>query len=104
MRNNRIGIAIIGVLIAAISISSCTYRSHGPVYDNGYGYGYGYRHYPPPPPPRRVIVVRPTPPPKRVYRSNGHDRRYDRRSARSYNKNNGRQYGHNGRGPSRGPR
>jgi hypothetical protein len=100
MRNNRIGIGIVGLLIAAISISSCTYRSHVPVYDNGYGYGYGHRYYPPPP--RRVVVVRPTPPPKRIYRSNGHARPYDRKSSRSYNRNNSRQYGHNGR--THGPR
>jgi len=103
MRNSKIGLTIVGVLIAVISISSCTYRSHGPGYDNGYrggnGYGYGYRYAPPP----RVVVVRPTPPPRVIYRNNGRARHYsDRRSNRNYNRQSNRQYGHNGR--THGPR
>lgn len=86
--------AIVMTLIAAVSISSCTYRSYHPAYDNGYG----YRHYPPPPPPRRVVIVRPSPPPRVVYRENRRAKHYKRGNSR----NNARQYGHNGR--THGPR
>ena len=99
MRKNKIGTIIIGMLILAMSISSCAYRSYGPGYDNGYGYGggYGYRYAP-----RPGVIVRPAPP-RPIYRNNGRSRHYsDRRSNRNYSRQSQRQYGHNGR--SHGPR
>ncbi|MCE7068124.1 hypothetical protein [Dyadobacter sp. CY326] len=99
MRSNRVLLSVIVTIIAAISISSCTYRSsYNPGYD--YGYGYGRRYYRVPPPPPRVVVVQPNRP--RVihadrYRSSRYnDRAYRRQSS------NGNHYGQRNR--TRGPR
>ncbi|TLU89771.1 hypothetical protein [Dyadobacter sediminis] len=93
MRKNRIILSVIMTVIAAISISSCTYRSYNPGYDYGYRYGYGYRYPAPPPPPRRVIVKHSPPP--RVVHAERHrsSRQYDRNYRRQYNRGN--QYGRN---------
>jgi hypothetical protein len=93
MSKTRIVSTIAGMLIIAISFSSCVYHSRGPAYDYGYngGYGYGYRYRVPPP---RPIVVVPSTPPHARYRDRGY--RHGR-SNRDYNRQNYRQYGHNGR-------
>jgi hypothetical protein len=43
VKKNRVLLSVIVTLVAAISISSCTYRSYDPGYD--YGYRHGYRYY-----------------------------------------------------------
>ncbi|TLU98160.1 hypothetical protein [Dyadobacter luticola] len=94
MKTNRFLLSVIVTMIAAISISSCTYRAaYNPGYDYGYRphYGYGYRPVPPP----RVVVV--TPPPRRVvhaqrYRSSRYDNRHYRQQY-----NHGNHYGHDSR-------
>ncbi|MEO6685126.1 MAG: hypothetical protein ABIN24_04145 [Dyadobacter sp.] len=104
MKKIRIASLYIGILIAAMSVSSCVYHARAPYYDNGYGYGggyggggYGYRS------PGPVVVVRPTPPPRVVYRNNYRSgRNYDRHSYRNYNRQRNNRYGHNDRG--HGPR
>ncbi|GLU50708.1 hypothetical protein [Dyadobacter frigoris] len=99
MKKIRIASLYIGILIAAMSVSSCVYHSRAPYYDNGYGYGGGYGYRAPGP----VVVVRPTPPPRVMYRNNYRSRRnYDRHSYRSYNRQRNNRYGHNDRG--HGPR
>ncbi len=85
-------------VIAAISISSCTYRSYDPGYD--YGYRHGYRHYHAPPPPPRVVVVKPAP--RRIIYADRHRHyRHDNRAYRKQYRRNDH-YGNNGR--QRGPR
>ncbi|WP_157488169.1 hypothetical protein [Dyadobacter crusticola] len=99
MKTNRFLLPVIVTIFAAISISSCTYRS---AYNPGYDYGYRYhRHYYAPPPPPRVIVVKPAP--RRVIRADRYhsSRSYDRNYRRQYNRGN--HYGHGNRS-SRGPR
>ncbi|WP_141110368.1 hypothetical protein [Dyadobacter psychrophilus] len=104
MRTNRIVLSVIVTIIAAISISSCTYRSHGPGYgyDYGYGpaYGYGYRYHRVPPPPPRVVVVRPSHP-RVVHADRYRSSRYDNKAYRRQ-QNNGNHYGQRNR--TRGPR
>ncbi|MCE6988715.1 hypothetical protein [Dyadobacter sp. CY323] len=102
MKTNRFLLSFIVTIIAAISISSCTYRaSYNPGYDYGYGpgYGYGYRYAPPPP---RVVVVKPPHPHRRVVNADRH--RSSRYGDRNYRKQyrSGQHYGNNAR--TRGPR
>ncbi|MCF0064361.1 hypothetical protein MUK70_25775 [Dyadobacter chenwenxiniae] len=104
MRTNRILLSVIVTIIAAISISSCAYRSPGPGYgyDYGYGpaYGYGYRYHRVPPPPPRVVVVKPAHP-RVIHADRYRSSRYDKKAySRQYN--NGNHYGQRGR--TRGPR
>ncbi|MEO6285575.1 MAG: hypothetical protein ABIN80_29980 [Dyadobacter sp.] len=102
MRTNRILLSIIVTVIAAVSISSCTYRSAGPGYDYGYnpGYGYspGYRYHRVPPP--RVVVVRPSHP-RVIHADRYRPSRYNDRAYRKQYRS-GNHYGNNAR--SRGPR
>ncbi|WP_291035773.1 hypothetical protein [Dyadobacter sp. 50-39] len=98
MRKNRILLSVIIALVAAVSISSCTYRSYDPGYDYGYRHGYRYYHAPPPPP--RVVVVKPAP--RRIIYADRHNyRRHDNRAYRKQYRGNDH-YGNNGR--HRGPR
>ncbi|WP_138480242.1 hypothetical protein [Dyadobacter bucti] len=96
MTKNRLVFPVLITIIAAVGISSCTYRSYHPGYD--YGYGYGYRYAPPPP---RVVVVKPAP--RRIVRADRHrsSRYNDRSYRRQYNRGN--HYGHDN-GRTRGPR
>lgn len=101
MSKSKLGMTIVGMIIAVISISSCTYRAgYNPGYDYGYrggSYGYGYRYAPPPP----RVIVRPVPPPRVIYRDNGRRYHSDRRNNRNFNRQSHRQYGHNGRSANR---
>ncbi|MET7255844.1 hypothetical protein ACWKW6_18495 [Dyadobacter jiangsuensis] len=92
MKKNSVLLSVIITLIAAISISSCTYRSYEPGYD--YGYRHGYRHYHAPPPPPRVVVV--TPPPRVIHADRYKYRRHDNRAYRKQYRHNDH-YGNNGR-------
>lgn len=86
MRRIRIAGLYIGILIAAMSVSSCVYHSRQPYYDNGYG----YRH------PPRTIIVRPSPPPRVVYRDHYKQKRHhERHSHRYQNKERNNRYGRN---------
>jgi hypothetical protein len=99
MKKIRIASLYIGLLIAAMSVSSCVYHSRAPYYDRGYGYGAGYGY----PAPGPVVVVRPTPPPRPVYRNHYRARRsYERQTYRNYSRQRSNRYGHNERG--HGPR
>lgn len=100
MRLNRTVLSVIVTVIAAISISSCAYRTPGPGYDYGYGYGPNYRYYRVPPPPPRVVVVKPSHP--RVVHADRY--RSSRYSNKAYRRqyNNGNHYGQRSR--TRGPR
>ncbi|MCE7073304.1 MULTISPECIES: hypothetical protein [Dyadobacter] len=104
MRSNRMVLSVIVTIIAAISISSCTYRSHGPGYGYDYGYGpsYGYRYHRVPPPPPRVVVVKPHPQHRKVIRADRYNS--SRYSNKAYKRqyNNGNHYGQRNR--TRGPR
>lgn len=97
VKKNRILLSVIMTVIAAVAISSCTYRSYEPGYDYGYRHGYRYYHAPPPPP--RVVVVKPAP--RVIYADRHHYRRHDNRTYRKQYRRNDH-YGNNGR--HRGPR
>ncbi|WP_439556921.1 hypothetical protein [Dyadobacter sp.] len=99
MRTNRVVLSVIVTIIAAISISSCTYRgSYNPGYDYGYRHGHRYYYRAPAPPPR-VVVVQPQ---RRVIHADRYrpSRQNDRVYRRQYNRGN--HYGHGNR--TRGPR
>ncbi|WP_157505131.1 hypothetical protein [Dyadobacter beijingensis] len=93
MNRNRILLSFIMVMISALTITSCTYRSYDPGYD--YGYRHGYRHYHAPPPPPRVVVVKPVPG-RVIYADRHHYRRHDDRVYRKQYRRNDH-YGNNGR-------
>jgi len=101
MKTNRFLLPLIVTIIAAIGISSCTYRgSVSPGYDYGYRHGYGYRPYYYAPRPPHVVVVKPAP--RRVIHANRY--RPSRQDNRHYRQqyNRGNHYGN--RQHRRGPR
>ncbi|MBB5282220.1 hypothetical protein HNQ92_000341 [Rhabdobacter roseus] len=105
MKKTRMISIWVGLVLIALSVSSCVYRT-GPPRRYDYGYGYGHPGYRVPPRPPRTVIVRPSPPPRAVYRNaprgrRTYERRDTRRSNRTYQRNNSRNSRY---GRSYGPR